>query len=128
MKDGSGDPPGPGRNGERDFHGEKKSKRHACLDHGSGCAALSQRGAARKPSSASYGRANGNRSGLIVAATLTKATGTAERAAAEKMIVRHSPGARRITLGEGQRFKLLEGAPERTSAIPTGGLHGFETI
>ena len=40
-----------------------------------------------------------NRSGLIVAATLTQATGTAERKAAEEMIVRHSPGARRITLG-----------------------------
>jgi hypothetical protein len=38
-----------------------------------------------------------NRSGLIVAATLTQATGTAERKAAEEMIVRHSPGARRIT-------------------------------
>src|SRR4249919_355538 len=36
--------------------------------------------------------------GLIVAATLTKATGTAERAAAETMIVRHSPGERRLTL------------------------------
>ena len=33
-----------------------------------------------------------NRSGLIVAATLTQATGTAERKAAEEMIVRHSPG------------------------------------
>jgi hypothetical protein len=40
-----------------------------------------------------------NRSGLIVAATLTQASGTAERKAAEEMIVRHSPGARRITLG-----------------------------
>jgi hypothetical protein len=40
-----------------------------------------------------------NRSGLIVAAALTKATGTAERTAAEEMIVRHSPGASRITLG-----------------------------
>src|SRR5882672_969492 len=40
-----------------------------------------------------------NRSGLIVAATLTKATGTAEREAAEEMIVRHSPGAQRLTLG-----------------------------
>ena len=25
AKDGSDDPPGPGRNGERDFHGEKRS-------------------------------------------------------------------------------------------------------
>lgn len=24
-KDGSGEPPGPGRNGDRDFHGEKRS-------------------------------------------------------------------------------------------------------
>ncbi len=32
-----------------------------------------------------------NRSGLIVATTLTKATGTAEREAAEEMILRHSP-------------------------------------
>jgi hypothetical protein len=34
----------------------------------------------------------------LVAATLTKATETAERAAAETMIVRHSPGVRRLTL------------------------------
>ena len=40
-----------------------------------------------------------NRSGLVVATTVTKATGTAERKAAEEMIVRHSPGVRRITLG-----------------------------
>jgi hypothetical protein len=31
--------------------------------------------------------------------TLTKATGTAERNAAEEMIVRRSPGVRRLTLG-----------------------------
>ncbi len=30
---------------------------------------------------------------------MTKATGIAEREAAEEMIVRHSPGSRRITLG-----------------------------
>ena len=40
-----------------------------------------------------------NRSCLLVAATLTKATGTAEREAAEEMVVRPSPGARRLTLG-----------------------------
>src|SRR5262245_43603593 len=40
-----------------------------------------------------------NRSGLVVAAELTEANGRAERAAAEAMIVRHSPGARRITVG-----------------------------
>lgn len=32
-KDGSGEPPGPGRNGEHDFHGEKRSNKTPCLDH-----------------------------------------------------------------------------------------------
>ena len=45
-----------------------------------------------------------NRSGLIVAATLTKATGIAERQATEAMIVRRSPGARRITLGADKAY------------------------
>jgi hypothetical protein len=39
-----------------------------------------------------------NRTGLVVATMVTQATGTAEREAAEAMIVHHSPGARRITL------------------------------
>jgi hypothetical protein len=42
-----------------------------------------------------------NRSGLIVAATVRKATGTAERVAAEEMIVRRSSGARRLGADEG---------------------------
>src|SRR5512132_141375 len=41
-KDGSGTPPAPGRNGERDFHGEKRSKRDAPLDHRRRCAAVPQ--------------------------------------------------------------------------------------
>ena len=32
-KDGSGEPPAPGRNGERDFHGEQRTQRDPCLDH-----------------------------------------------------------------------------------------------
>ena len=39
-----------------------------------------------------------NRSGLIVQATLTQATGTAEREAAIAMLDRHAPGERRLTL------------------------------
>jgi len=38
-RDGGGEPPGEGRNGERDFHGEKQ-QRNARLDHRSGRAAL----------------------------------------------------------------------------------------
>jgi hypothetical protein len=40
-----------------------------------------------------------NRNGLVVAAMLTPASGTAEREAALKMIVQRSPGSRRLTLG-----------------------------
>ena len=98
-KDGSGDPPGPGRNGERDFHGEKRSN----ATHSSSTdpeAQLFRKGRGKEARLSFMGHAlMENRSGLIVAATLTKATGTAERQAAEEMIVRHSPGARRITLG-----------------------------
>jgi transposase-like protein DUF772 len=44
CKDGSGEPPAPGRNGERDFHGEKRSNEtHASttrLHHGPRCSAV----------------------------------------------------------------------------------------
>src|SRR5215213_6139583 len=73
AKDGSDEPPGPGRNGERDFHHEKRSNEgHASME---------------------------NRHGLVVGATLTPATGTTEREAAIKMIVRRSPGTQRLSLG-----------------------------
>jgi hypothetical protein len=37
-KDGSGEPPGPGRNGERDFHGEKRSNEtHASTSDPEAC-------------------------------------------------------------------------------------------
>ena len=99
AKDGSSDPPGSGRNGERDFHGEKRSN----ATHASSTdpeAQLYRKGRGKEAKLSFMGHVlMENRSGLIVAATLTKATGTAEREAAEAMIVRHSPGARRITLG-----------------------------
>ena len=99
AKDGSGDPPGPGRNGERDFHGEKPSNAtHASTTDPE--AQLYRKGRGKEAKLSFMGHAlMENRSGLIVAATLTKATGSAERQAAEQMIVCHSPGARRITLG-----------------------------
>src|SRR5262249_26505219 len=99
AKDGSGDPPGPGRNGERDFHGEKPSN----ATHASSTdpeAQLYRKGRGKEAKLSFMGHAlMENRSGLVVAAMVTKATGTAEREAAEAMIVHHSPGARRITLG-----------------------------
>jgi transposase len=99
AKDGSSDPPGSGRNGERDFHGEKRSNAtHASTTDPE--AQLYRKGQGKEAKLSFMGHAlMENRSGLIVAATLTKATGTAERRAAEEMIVCRSPGASRITLG-----------------------------
>jgi transposase len=98
-KDGSGEPPGAGRNGERNFHGEKPANAtHASTTDPE--ARLYRKGQGKEAKLSFMGHAlMENRSGLIVAATLTQATGTAEREAAEAMIVRHSPGAQRITLG-----------------------------
>jgi hypothetical protein len=72
-------------------------QRHTCLEHRSRGTTLSQGGGKEAKLSFMGHALMENRSGLIVAAILTKATGTAERAAAEEMIVRHSPGARRIS-------------------------------
>ena len=45
-----------------------------------------------------------NRSGLIVQATLTRASGTAEREAAIAMIEQRAPGERRLTLGADKAY------------------------
>jgi transposase len=99
AKDGSSDPPGPGRNGERDFHGEKPANAtHASTTDPE--ARLYRKGQGKEAKLSFMGHTlMENRSGLVVAATLTQATGTAERSAAEEMVVRYSPGAQHITLG-----------------------------
>lgn len=106
-KDGSGVPPTPGRNGERDFHGEKRSNEtHASTTD---------------PDARLYRKANGqpaklchlghvvmeNRSGLVVAASLTPATGTAEREAAVAM-VEALDGDQRITLGADKAYDTAD--------------------
>jgi transposase len=98
AKDGSDDPPSPGRNGERDFHGEKRTNAtHASTTDPE--AKLHRKGQGKEAKLSFMGHTlMENRTGLIVAAVLTEASGTAERKAAEQMIVKHSPGARRITL------------------------------
>lgn len=106
-KDGSGAPPTPGRNGERDFHGEKRSNEtHASTTD---------------PDARLYKKANGqpaklchlghvimeNRSGLVVAASLTPAAGTAEREAAVAM-VEALGGGQRITLGADKAYDTAD--------------------
>lgn len=106
-KDGSGEPPGPGRNGERDFHGEKRSnKTHASTTD---------------PDAKLYRKAHGqpsriafmghvlmeNRNGLVVGATLTPASGTAEREAALTLVDRLA-SKRRITLAADKAYDARE--------------------
>lgn len=100
ARDGGDEPPSPGRNGERDFHGEKRANdTHASTTDPD--AKLFRKGNGQPAKLCFMGHAlMENRSGLVVQAHLSQASGTAEREAAIHMINRHSPGStRRLTLG-----------------------------
>lgn len=104
-KDGSGDPPAPGRNGERKFRREKRSnKTHASSTDPD--ARLYRKGDGQSSRLCFMGHVlMENRSGLAVQAMLNHATGTAEREAALAMIDRHKP-CRRITLGADKAYDV----------------------
>ena len=108
RKDGSdNDPDGPGRNAERGFHKEKRSNE----THQS----------TTDPEARLYKKSDGqpaklcyightlmeNRHGLVVDATLTVATGTAEREAALAMLDRRKD-RRRITLGADKAYDVRQ--------------------
>src|SRR5207302_2908035 len=102
-KDGSGEPPAPGRNGERNFHGEKRSnKTHASTTDPD--ARLYRKGPGQPAKLAYLGHVlMENRHALVVDARLTLATGTAEREAA---LVTARPGNHRITLGADKAYDV----------------------
>jgi transposase len=104
-KDGSGEPPGPGRNGERNFHNEKRSNEtHASTTD---------------PDARLYRKADGresrlcfmghvlmeNRNGLAVSTALACATGLAEREAALAMLDRRNRHGR-ITLAADKAYDV----------------------
>jgi len=100
AKDGNDEPPSPGRNGERDFHGETRSNdTHASTTDPE--AKLYRKGNGQPAKLYFMGHALiENRHGLVVQANATAATGRAERETALAMIDRHDPGSeRRLTLG-----------------------------
>lgn len=105
-KDGSGELPGPGRNGERDFHGEKRSNdTHASTSDPD--ARLYRKGDGQGSRLCFMGHVlMENRNGLAVDATLTRATGTAEREAALAMLARCDRGKRAITLGADKAYDI----------------------
>jgi transposase len=97
-KDGGDGPPTPGRNGERDFRGERRSNAtHASTTDPDARLYRKARGQAAKLCYMGHLLME-NRSGLVVDTETTHATGTAEREAAEAM-VGDVPGCGRITLG-----------------------------
>ncbi len=110
AKDGSGEPPSGGRNGERDFRSEKRSN----ATHESKTdpdARLFRKGDGQSSRLCFMGHAlMENRNGLIVDCEVSKATGTAEREAALAMIRRSRKGKtrvvrkNRITLGADKGF------------------------
>jgi transposase len=96
-KDGSGEPPAPGRNAERNFHGEKRSNEtHASTTDPD--ARLFRKGQGKPAQLCHMGHAlMENRNGLVVDTMTTTATGTAEREAALAM-AEAIPGHHRVTI------------------------------
>jgi DDE family transposase len=97
-KDGSGEPPALGRNGARDFHGERRSNEtHASTTDPDARLYKKAEGQAAKLCHMGHVLIE-NRSCLVVDARTTLASGTAEREAAVAMI-EAIPGQHRITVG-----------------------------
>jgi transposase len=102
-KDGSGAPPGPGRNAERDFHGETRSNEtHAWTTDPDARLARKSNGQAARLCYAGHVVME-NRHGQAVAARTTQATGTAERDAGEAMMAGLDRAAR-STLGADKAY------------------------
>ncbi len=103
-KDGSGEPPAPGRNGERDFHGETRvnATHQSTTDPD---ARLFRKGPGREAKLCFMGHAlMENRNGLVVDACLTRADGHAERVAALHMIEPRADRPGWITLGADKAY------------------------
>ncbi|HME86016.1 MAG TPA: IS5 family transposase [Roseiarcus sp.] len=100
-KDGSGEPPSPGRNGEADYRKTKRSNEtHASTTDKD--ARLFKKGDGQESRLSYLGHAlMENRNGLVVAAEATLATGTAEREAATALSERLPEGA---TLGADKNY------------------------
>jgi transposase len=103
-RDGSGPPPDPGRNGKQDFHGQKRSNQtHASTTDPD--ARLYRKGRGKEAKLCFMGHAlMENRNGLIVGATATRASGHAERLAAQHLIAPHADRPQRVTVGADKGF------------------------
>ena len=114
-KDGSGEPPGPGRNGEQDFHGDRRTNdTHVSTTDPE--ARLYRKGPGKEARLCFRGHAlMENRNGLIVGAVTTRASGHAERLAALALI---EPHAERPQRRQGLRHRRLCHGVARESGHP----------
>jgi transposase len=105
AKDGSGEPPGPGRNGERDFKGEARTNdTHASTTDSDAKLYRKGRGQPAKLCFMGHVLAE-NRHGLVVKADASEANGTAERTTAVAMLEAQAPSSvRRLTLGADKAY------------------------
>jgi len=103
-KDGSGPPPDTGRNGEQDFHGQKRNNdTHASTTDPD--ARLYRKGRGKEAKLAFMGHAlMENRNGLIVGAVATRASGHAERLAALHLLEPHADRSQKVTLAGDKGF------------------------
>ena len=86
------------------FSRRTAQQRDACLYHGPE-AKLSKKGKGKEAKLAYTGNVmTENRNGFVVEAELRQVSGMVERETAKDMIVRYSPGAKRITVGADKAF------------------------
>jgi transposase len=105
-KHASSEPPGPGRNRERDFHGERRENdTHVSTTDPD--ARLYREGPGKEARLCFMGHAAlmENRNGLIVGAVKTRASGHAERLAALTLIEPHPDRPPPVTLGARQGLR-----------------------
>jgi transposase len=103
RKDGNDEPPAPGRNGERNFRGEKRSNEtHASTTDPDARLARKSGGQEAKLGFTGHLLME-NRNGLVVDARLTLATGTAEPEAALAMLG-ELPGSGQKTVGADKNY------------------------
>jgi transposase len=109
ARDGGDEPPSGGRNGERNFHDEKRSNdTHASTTDPQ--AKLYKKGKGKEAKLCFMGHAlMENRHGLVVQAETSEANGHAERKAALEMIDRQAPGtSNQLTLGADKAYDARE--------------------
>jgi IS5 family transposase len=96
------------RNAEVNFHGQKRSNATHLSTTDAG-ARLYRKGRGKEAKLSYLGHTlMENRTGLIVEASVTTASGYAEREAALAMIESHRPGRRRLTLGADKGYDAAE--------------------